>query len=236
MFNDEEKNTISRFIIFKDLAENDLITKEEFLRGRQANIGGLLPLTHAPASTQVIKPVPSADIIMDRIKALKSAVEDRAITGKEFSAERNLIIEAVLPPKPVQRLKKKAPSKNIIDAAKDLRKLEVLYNLNLITSGEKEKETDVIEHALGLKETTDEQYMIAPTAVEVQSQPTAVEVKSQPTTSIEQSVITEPTVVEISDKQLPPQPQVTTTTNMTPANKPTAENKPILPDVSSPFK
>ena len=227
LFSDDEKNTITRFMIFKDLAENDLITKEEFLRGRQANIGGLLPLTHAPASTQVIKPVPSADIIIDRINVLKSAVEDREITGKEFAAERNLIIEAVLPPKPVQRLKKKAPSKNIIDAAKDLRKLEVLYDLNLITGGEKEKETEVIEHALGLKETTDEQYMITPTSVAVQPQPAI---------SVAQPAITEPAVVEIIEKPTMPQMPAVAPIETTPANKPTAESKPLLPDVSSPFK
>lgn len=76
---------------------------------------------------------------MERIKALKEAVASRAITPREFSAERDLIIEAILPPHPRQRLKNKAPSKNILDAAKDIRKLEVLYDLNLITSKEKEK-------------------------------------------------------------------------------------------------
>ena len=64
LFDDGEKNTISRFIILKELAENDLITKDEFLRARQANIGGLLPLTKTPPSSQVVKPVPTAGIII----------------------------------------------------------------------------------------------------------------------------------------------------------------------------
>lgn len=46
----------------------------------------------------VVKPVPSPDLILERIRALKEAVASRAITPREFSAERDLIIEAILPP------------------------------------------------------------------------------------------------------------------------------------------
>ena len=150
LFTPEEQNTISRFLILKELAENDMVTKEEFLNGRMANVGGLLPLTNTPPAAGIINPVPSPDLILERIKALKEAVASRAITPREFSAERDLIIEAILPPHPRQRLKKKAPSTNILDAAKDIRKLEVIYDLNLITSKEKAKEQKAIEKYLGI--------------------------------------------------------------------------------------
>lgn len=150
LFTPQEQNTISRFLILKELAENDMITKEEFLNGRMANIGGLLPLTQTPPAYGIDKPVPSPDLILERINALKEAVEARAITPREFSAERNLIIEAILPPRPRQRMKPKAPSKDILSAAKDIRKLEVIYDLNLITSKEKEKEQKAIEKSLGI--------------------------------------------------------------------------------------
>lgn len=150
LFSDGEKNTISRFLILKELAENDMITKEEFLNGRMSNIGGILPLTNTPGAYGLEKSVPSPDLIVERINALKEAVEARAITPREFSAERNLIVEAILPPRPRQRMKPKAPSKDILSAAKDLRKIEVLYDLNLITSKEKEKEQKAIEKSLGM--------------------------------------------------------------------------------------
>ena len=224
LFDDNEKNTVSRFMILKELAENDLITKEEFLRARQANIGGLLPLTHAPASSQVVKPVPSAGIVIDRINALKSAVEDRAITPKEFSAERNLIIEAVLPPYPAQRLKKKAPAKDIISAAKDLRKLEVVYDLNLITSSEKAKEQQAIEQSLGLKPQPAAAPKAATKAAPAPVRKTAPEVKVQ-----EQIRITDgnnvSTVTETSSAPV-----------TIPANRPTSASSPLLPDVTSPFE
>lgn len=225
LFDDGEKNTISRFIILKELAENDLITKDEFLRARQSNIGGLLPLTHIPPSSQVVKPVPTASIIIDRINALKSAVEDRAISAKEFSAERNLIIEAVLPPHPTQRLKKKAPAKDIINAAKDLRKLEVIYDLNLITSEEKAQEKKAVEQSLGLnsnaqeshQETLLEQYVQPQTQQQVQ-----VQIQPQPLTVTE--------VIDVTDQNTAETEKVTIT-----ANKPTDETRPLVPDVSSPF-
>ncbi len=224
LFDDNEKNTVSRFMILKELAENDLITKEEFLRARQANIGGLLPLTHAPASSQVIKPVPSASIVIDRINALKSAVEDRAITPKEFSAERNLIIEAVLPPYPAQRLKKKAPAKDIISAAKDLRKLEVVYDLNLITSSEKAREQQAIEQSLGLKSQPVTKPATAPKAIPAPVRKTAPEVKVQ-----EQ--------IRISDGNNVSSVTETTSAPVTiQANRPTSASSPLLPDVTSPFE
>ncbi len=153
LFTDEEKNTISRFLILKELAESDMITKDEFLNARMSNIGGLLPLTNTPPASGVIQPIPAPDVILERIKALKEAVEARAITPREFSAERDLIIEAVLPPSPRQRLKPKAPAKDILSAAKDIRKLEVIYDLNLITSDEKAKEQKAIERYLGINKT-----------------------------------------------------------------------------------
>lgn len=150
LFTPQEQNIISRFLILKELAENDMITKEEFLAARQSNIGGLLPLTNAPAGITADKPVPSPDVIIERINALKAATEERAITPREFSAERDLIIEAILPPAPRQRLKRQAPAKDLLSAAKNLRKLEVIYDLDLITTKEKQKEQAAIERNLGI--------------------------------------------------------------------------------------
>ena len=243
LFSNDEKNIIARFIILKDLAENDMITKEEFLRARQANIGGLLPLTHAPASAQTIKPVPSARIIIDRINALKSALEDRAITTKEFTAERDLIIEAILPPYPTQRLKRKAPSREIITAAKDLRKLEVIYDLNLITSDEKDKEKTAIEQALGLGKTDTQAQATTTdnnnTTVTVTTTATTVPVPvtitaTQPTIVQPQQVQTQE-IVNIAEPTTSPAIEEITAVATIPAAKATTESQPIIPAVSSPF-
>lgn len=150
LFNDNEKNIISRFLTMKELAEKDLITKQEFLDGRQANIGGLLPLTNIPPAEGIQAPVPSPDLIIERIDSLKEAVEARAITPQEFSSERDLIVEAILPPNPRQRMKPQAPAKDILTAAKNLRKLDVIRDLGLITKNEQMKEKQAIENYLGI--------------------------------------------------------------------------------------
>ena len=150
LFTDAEKNIISRFLIIKELAEKDLITKEEFLDARTANLGGILPLTSIAPAAGIDRPVPSSTVIVDRINALKEALDARAITPREFSVERNLIVQAVLPPSPRSRMKNRAPSRDIMGAAKDMRKIEVLYDLNLITAKEKDKEQAAIESNLGI--------------------------------------------------------------------------------------
>ncbi len=150
LFDDGEQNVIARFLTLKELAENDLVTQEEFLNARSANIGALLPLTNGAPAFGIDRAVPSPDLIVERINILKEATEAKAITPREFLAERNLIIETLLPPHPRQRAKRQLPTKDIMTAAKNLRKLEVLYDLNLITTNEKEKEKAAIENYLGI--------------------------------------------------------------------------------------
>lgn len=208
LFNGNEQNIISRFLILKELAEKDLITKEEFLTRRQTNIGGLLPLTHTPGAYGIDKSVPSPDLIIERINVLKDAVESRAITPREFSAERDTIIEALLPPNPRTRMRPKAPSRDILGAAKDLRKLEILYDLNLITSNEKIKEQKAIENYLGLNRAVPE-----------------TKKETQAAKPVEEVIETK---VEVVEKAGP-------TAAAVPAAEGNAITAPISPNVSSPF-
>ena len=171
IFSPQEQNIVSRFLILKELAEKDFITKDEFLSRRSANIGGLLPLTRKAPGVGIDQPVPSPDLIIERLEILKEGVENRAITPREFSAERDIIIEALMSPAPRQRIKNKAPSKNILDAANDLRRLEVLYDLNLITENEKNTEKKAVEKYLGINQAPKQQVAVKPTEAIVNSSP-----------------------------------------------------------------
>ena len=230
LFTPEEQNIITRFLTLKELAEKDLITKEEFLTRRQTNIGGLLPLTHKPGAAGIDAPVPSPDLIIERINVLKEAVESRAITPREFSAERDIIIEALMPPSPRTRMKPKAPSKDILGAAKDLRKLEALYDLNLITSKEKAAEKKAIEKYLGINRA---QPKPAPAPAAVVAQPKPVPA-AQPAAPAQETGVTVPqpeqplNTVEKIEKIEVIQP-------LPPA--PAAEGAPtnIVPNVTLPF-
>jgi len=224
LFSDEEQNVITRFLVMKELAENDLVTKEEFLNARNTNIGGLLPLTHEPPAYGVEKSVPSPTLVIERINALKEAVESRAITPREFSAERDIIVEALLPPHPRKRLKNKAPSRDVMNAAKDLRKLELLLDLGLITNKEKEDETKAIEGYLGvnrseeskgsdIKKTEEKNQLMQSEAMPIAEVPTPV--LTEPKTEVIESSVE--VITSAPETNNPPMP------------------KPLIPDVSSPF-
>lgn len=211
LFSDGEKNTVSRFLILKELAENNLITKEEFLSARTTNLGGLLPLTNQAPAAGLNNSVPSPDVIIERINTLKDGLEDRSLSSKEFSAERNLIVEALLPTNPRARIAPKAPAKDILTAAKDLRKLEVLFELNLITSKEKDREKAAIEKSLGLNKPAPKQE-IAPPLPPVAPAPILKEVEVTDKIMVEE--------LSLSPSKL---------------SKPTPATNDALPEVSSPF-
>ncbi|MGD9637905.1 MAG: tetratricopeptide repeat protein [Alphaproteobacteria bacterium] len=156
LFTDSERNAVTRFDIFKKLAEQGLITKEEFYVRRQANIGALLPQTNGPPSVGLDRPVPSAEMIVERLRSLKEAFEKRAITAKEHYSERVLILDALLPAEPKLRAQTPPPPKDMLEGARELRKLEVLLRMGLIAQSEKEQEQKTIEKIvkLGLNQQT----------------------------------------------------------------------------------
>ena len=238
LFNQQEQNIITRFLVMKELAEKDFISKEEFLSRRNANIGGLLPLTKQAPGVGIDQPVPAPELIVERINVLKEGVEARAITPREFSAEREVIIEALMSPSPRARLKNKAPSRDILGAAKDLRKLEVLYDLNLITSGEKAAEKKAIENYLGIKR--DEPK---PAATDNSAALTAEQAaKPAPVQASQPEVVEVKTTIE--ENPIPLKPEVNTVTKGDRAVAIVTTTEPvqtgrapqnIVPDVSSPF-
>ena len=215
IFTPEQQNMVSRFLILKELAEKDFITKEEFLTRRSANIGALLPLSNIAPGVGMDNPVPSPDLIIERLEILKEGVETRAITPREFSAEREVIIEALMSPEPRERMKNKAPSKNILDAAADLRRLEVLYDLDLITANEKETEKKAVEKYLGINRDKPKTVSTKPAQVKkVENEPKS-EVK------IEVKETTKPETVVATENKKPE------TTSANPSK--------AAPDVTSPF-
>ena len=222
LFDDNEKNVISRFLIMQELAEKDMITKQEFLEARQSNIGGLLPLSNKAPAFGINAPVPSPDLIIERINALREAMEARAITPKEFSAERDLIITAILPPEPRLRMQPKAPSKDIMSAAKDLRKLEVISELGLITKNEKAKEKKAIEEGLGLNNIPKN------SSVEEKKSDVKKDEKTNQTAEKVESVAIETTATDN-------QPQSLIPSETESLGGTVEEVQIIVPDVSSPF-
>ncbi len=147
-FADADANIVSRFATTRALRDQGLITQQEFASRRRANIGALLPLTSPPPSAGLDRPVPTTEQISGRLRAIGRALEMRAISVTQHSAERNMILDALMPSAPVVVENPGAPPSGLMQAADAVRRLEQLRDGGYITSDEYAKERQAIEGAM----------------------------------------------------------------------------------------
>ena len=140
-----DDNLISRFSTIRALRDQSLLTNQEFVARRNANIGALLPLTSPPPSAGLERPVPTTEQITGRLRAIGRALEMRAMTVAQHAAERNMILDALMPSAPVIVANPKVPPKGIMEAADAVRRLEQLRDAGFIDSEEYSDERQAIE-------------------------------------------------------------------------------------------
>ena len=145
MLEEGDRNVVLRFLIFNRLRDEKYVTPDEWLSRRTVNLGGLLPYTLTPAAKGLDLPSPTGDVIIGRLNALREALEMRAITPREHAAEREIILEALLPSNPFYRMDAFPPPRDILEGATALRRIEMLKNIGLITPEEAKKEQEAIE-------------------------------------------------------------------------------------------
>ena len=151
MLDEGDRNVVLRFLTFIRLRDEKYVTQEEWETRRAVNLGGLLPYTLSPAGKGLDMPTPSGDVIIGRLNALRNALEIRAITPREQAAEREIILEALLPANPFYRMDPAPVPKDILEGATALRRVEMLKNLKLISDTEAKKETAAIEKLIYAK-------------------------------------------------------------------------------------
>lgn len=145
---DSDANVMSRFETLKALRDQGLITPDEYAARRKANVGALLPLTSSPPAAGLERPVPTTDQILGRLRAIGRALEMRAMTVGQHAAEREMILDALLPEQPVAMAPPSVPPRGLMAAADRVRRLERLQESQLITSDEYAKERVAIEGGL----------------------------------------------------------------------------------------
>ena len=148
IFSGTDKNIVNRFVTFKRLFDEGLVTKEEYLARRTPNIGGLMPLSNPQPSIGIDRPIPDPEVIVDRLKALKTAFEIKAISAREYASERNLILDSLLPPAFKDKMVPPKPPEDILAGAEAIRRLEVLREQGLISDSELEKEKKAVERVV----------------------------------------------------------------------------------------
>jgi tetratricopeptide (TPR) repeat protein len=138
-------NIISRFATLKALRDQGLITAEEYAARRRTNVGALLPLTSPPPAAGLERSVPTSEQIGGRLRAIGRALEMRAISVSQHAAERNMILDAMMPAAPVVVANPSVPPKGLMEAADSVRRLEKLRNDGFISSDEYARERQAIE-------------------------------------------------------------------------------------------
>jgi hypothetical protein len=147
-FVDGDANLISRFSTLRALRDQGLLTDDEFTARRRTNIGALLPLTSPPPAAGLDRPVPSTEQITGRLKAIGRALEMRAISVAQHSAERAMILDALMPSAPIVIANPGVPPNGIMEAADDVRRLEILRDAGYIGTDEYGRERRAIEQAM----------------------------------------------------------------------------------------
>ncbi len=148
MFKDEDLNIVARFQTLRALLDQGLITQDEFVVRRRVNVGALLPLSSSPPATGLDRPVPSAEQVSSRLRAIGRALEMRALSPAQHSAERSMILDALMPAAPVSLETGAIAPRGLMEAADSVRRLELLQASDLITSDEYAKERAAIEAAM----------------------------------------------------------------------------------------
>ena len=141
-------NMISRFSTIRALRDQGLITQEEHAARRRTNLGALLPLTAPPPAAGLDRPVPTTEQISGRLRAIGRALEMRAISVSQHSAERSMILDALMPSAPVVVANPGLPPGGLLEAADAVRQLEKLRDAGYISSDEYAKERQAIERAM----------------------------------------------------------------------------------------
>ena len=143
-----DAHIVTRFEALRMLLDEGLITPEEYKIRRSKNVGALLPLSSPPAASGLERALPPADQIAARLRAIGRALEMRAITITQHSAERSMILDGLMPADPAVVTNPAIPPKGLMAAADAVRRLEALKNSGLIGSDEYSKERAAIESGL----------------------------------------------------------------------------------------
>lgn len=136
-----------RFAVLARLRDDGLITYDEYLRRRAANLGALLPLSEQPPAAGLDRPAPTAEEVVSRLRALRDAFETRNVSAAQHAAERTMILDGLLPADPRTRAMPALPPSGVLEAASMVGRLQRLRELGLISADELAREKAAIERA-----------------------------------------------------------------------------------------
>ncbi len=144
---DAEANVAGRFRIVKRLLDQGLLTPEEYTQRRNANLGALLPFSAPPPARDLERPVPPDAAVVDRLRALATAVENREMSPSAEADERGVILDALLPARPAVRALPPLPPGDMLAEGQAVGRLQRLLGAGLVTPDEATREQQALEQA-----------------------------------------------------------------------------------------
>lgn len=143
-------NAAQRFLVLRRLRDEGMVTDAEYAARRTANIGALLPYSAArPPAEGLGRPVPTAEQVMARLEALRQSLAGGSLRPEEHAAEREAIIDAILPADPRARMAPPSPPMSLGDAAERANALQRLRDMGVISGDDYGRERAALEKAAG---------------------------------------------------------------------------------------
>lgn len=143
-------NAAQRFLVLRRLRDEGMITDGEYGSRRAANIGALLPYSsQTPPAPGLGRPVPTAEQVMARLEALRESLTGGSLRPEEHFAERESILDALLPADPKTRVAPPSPPTSLADAAERADALQRLRDMGAISKDEYARERAALEKAAG---------------------------------------------------------------------------------------
>lgn len=143
-------NAAQRFLVLRRLRDEGMITDGEYGGRRAANIGALLPYSsQTPPAPGLGRPVPTAEQVMARLEALRESLTGGSLRPEEHFAERESILDALLPADPKTRMAPPSPPTSLADAAERADALQRLRDMGAISKDEYARERAALEKAAG---------------------------------------------------------------------------------------
>ncbi len=136
----DDANVILRFQTLRKLLDEGLITRDEYNRRRGVNLGALLRYTAPAPAAGLSRPAPSPEQVVQRLRFLAEAYQERGMTATEQTAERAIILDALLPAVVIRRADPPPPLTDQMQAAAVVGRLERLRAANVITAAEENRE------------------------------------------------------------------------------------------------
>ncbi len=141
---------VARFQTLRQLLDQGLITNDEYIQRRGANLGALLPYTAPPSSMAMTRPSPAPDEVINRLNTLSNLYKNHEITADSLAVERNFILDRLMPANAVERAPPPPPVTDDMAVAAIIGRLQRLRDARVITEREATRERSTVEQQLAL--------------------------------------------------------------------------------------